>query len=269
MRIRGLSVLIFLLLTPCLFGQSSTSLTGVVKDPSGGVVPGATITIVNTQTGAQREAVTNDSGVYTFPQITPGTWELTAKKTGFTSAEVKDIRLQVNTPATLNINFEKVGGVSETVTVTASAAMVNTSDATLGNAIAGSAIVQLPSYARNVVNLLLLQPGVTEDGNVNGGKSDQANVTLDGVDINDQVNRNVTNPVLRVTLDSVQEFRTTTTNSNAEQGRGSGADIALVTKSGTNEFHGSMYWYNRNENFVANNFFTNRNIAPVSTDLPT
>jgi hypothetical protein len=263
MRIPGLSVLLLILLTPVLFGQAFTSLTGVVTDPSGAVVPGATITIVNTQTGAQRETISNEVGGYSFPQVVPGTYKLTAKMAGFTTTEIKDIRLQVNSPATLNVKFEKVGGVFETVTVTASSAMVNTTDASLGNAIAGSTILQLPSYARNVVNLLLLQPGVTEDGQVNGGKSDQANVTLDGVDINDQVNRSVSNAVLRVTLDSVQEFRTTTTNTSADQGRGSGAEIALVTKGGSNQFHGSLYEYNRNENFVANDFFTNRNIAPV------
>jgi len=267
MRISRLSVLLLILLTPYLFGQNLTTLTGIVTDPSGAAVPGAAITMVNTQTGAQRETVSNETGIYSFPSIAPGTWQLTAKKAGFTTIEIKDIRLQVNTPATLNVKFEKVGGVTETVTVMASAAMVNTTDASLGNAIAGSSILQLPSYARNVVGLLLLQPGVTEDGQVNGGKSDQANVTLDGVDVNDQVERRLTNPVLRVTLDSVQEFRTTTTNANADSGRGSGADIALVTKSGTNDVHGSAYWYNRNENFVANDFFTNRNIAPVYKPL--
>jgi hypothetical protein len=259
MRVLSLSVLLLVLFTPALFGQASALLTGVVTDPSGGIVPGATITIVNTQTGAQRETVSNDSGAYTLSQIPPGTWQLTAKKAGFTSVEIKEVQLMVNTPSTLNIKFEKVGGVSETVTVTASSVMVNTTDASLGNAITGSAILQLPSNLRNITSLLLLQPGVTDGGQVNGGKSDQANVTLDGVDINDQVNRSVTSPVLRVTLDSVQEFRTTTTGANADQGRGSGAEVSLVTKSGTNEYHGSMYEYNRNTKFAANDFFTNRN----------
>jgi hypothetical protein len=262
MKALSWSVLLLILLTPALFGQASSSLNGVVTDPSGGVIPGATITIVNAQTGAQRETVSNDVGAYTFSQIPPGTWQLTAKKAGFSSVEMKDIQLMVNTPNTLNIKFEKVGGSTETVTVTASAAMVNTTDATLGNAITGSAILALPSNLRNITTLLLLQPGVTADGQVNGGKSDQANVTLDGVDINNQVSRSVTDPVLRVTLDSVQEFRTTTTNANADQGRGSGAEVTLVTKSGTNEYHGSLYEYNRNTQFAANNWFVNRNTAP-------
>jgi hypothetical protein len=262
MRSLVLSALLLVLLTPVLFGQAVTTLTGVVTDPSGGVVPGATIVVVNTQTGIQRETTSNGEGSYTFPSILPGTYNLTAKMTGFNSVEVKNIPLQVNTPATINVKFEKVGGVAETVTVEASAAQVNTTDASLGNAISSSAILQLPSYQRDVVNLLLLQPGVTTGGNVNGGKSDQANVTLDGVDVNDQVNRSLTS-VLRVTLDSVQEFRTTTTNENADGGRGSGADVALVTKNGTNQYHGSLYEYNRNTMFAANTFFNNRGLKPI------
>jgi hypothetical protein len=262
MRNMFLSALLLVVLTPILFGQATSSLTGVVTDPTGGVVPGATVSIVNPQTGTQRETVSNDAGAYTFSQVPPGTYQLTAKKTGFNAIEIKDVQLPVNTPVTINIKFEKVGGVTETVTVTASAQQVNTTDATLGNAITGLAIIQLPSYLRNITGLLLLQPGVTDGGQVNGGKSDQANVTLDGVDINDQVNRSVTSPVLRVTLDSVQEFRTTTTNANADQGRGSGAEVTLVTKSGTNEYHGSMYEYNRNTVFASNGFFNNRSSLP-------
>ncbi len=262
MRRLGLCALLLVLLTPVLHGQAVSSLTGLVTDPSGGVVPGTTITIVNTQTGVQRETVSNDGGSYTFPAVMPGTYNLTAKKAGFNAVEVKDITLSVNTPATVNVKFEKVGGVSETVTVSASAVQVNTTDASLGNAITSSAILQLPSFQRDVVNLLLLQPGVTTGGQVNGGKADQANVTLDGVDVNDQVNRNLQS-VLRVTLDSVQEFRTTTTNANADQGRGSGAEVALVTKNGTNEYHGSMYEYNRNTLFAADTFFNNRSLKPI------
>src|SRR5207302_772312 len=133
-------------------------------------------------------------------------------------------------------------------------------------------ISQLPLEARNVAGLLSLQPGVTffgnldpqgattdyRNGSVNGGKSDQGNVTLDGVDVNDQQSQTAFTSVLRVTLDSVQEFRVTTTNPNAEQGRSSGAQVGLVTKSGTNEWHGSLYEFHRNTIFAANGFFNNR-----------
>ena len=262
MRSLVLSALLLVLLTPVLFGQATSSLGGVVTDPSNSVVPGATITIVNTQTGVQRETTSNGDGVYSLPSVLPGTYNLTAKMTGFSAVEIKNITLDVNTPATVNVKFEKVGAVAETVTVEASATQVNTTDASLGNTIGAAALNMLPSYQRDVVNLLLLQPGVTTGGNVNGGKSDQANVTLDGVDVNDQVNRSLTS-VLRVTLDSVQEFRTTTTNENADGGRGSGADVALVTKNGTNTLHGSAYEYNRNTYFAADSFFNNRGLKPL------
>ena len=128
-------------------------------------------------------------------------------------------------------------------------------------------------FARNVVNLLQFQPGVTatgggstdeRDGAVNGGKADQSNVTLDGVDVNDQNARAAFTSVLRVTLDSVEEFRTTTSNGAADVGRGSGADVALVTKSGTNEFHGSLYEYRRGTETAANSFFSNRAGVPIA-----
>lgn len=263
MRNSLISALLLVCLVPALFGQAFTSLNGVVTDPTGGVIPGAGITITNTQTGVAREAVSNDEGRYSFLQIPPGTYTVLAKSPGFTDVTVKDVQLQVNSPATVNIKFEKLGAVAETVQVEAAAIQVNTTDASLGNAVGTQAILELPFFARNVTNLLQLQPGVasfgTDDyrsGAVNGGKSDQANVTLDGVDVNDQVNRSAFTSVLRVTLDSVQEFRTTTTNANADQGRGSGADVALVTKSGTNDWHGSFYEYNRNTVFAANSFFS-------------
>jgi hypothetical protein len=139
-------------------------------------------------------------------------------------------------------------------------------DASLGNVVGPRLINQLPLEGRNVVNLLSLQPGVSfiggdtsdgRNGSVNGSKSDQANVVLDGIDVTDQINRYAFTSALRMTLDSVEEFRVTTTNANADQGRGSGAYIALVTKSGTNEFHGSLYEYHRNTITTANSFFNN------------
>ena len=173
------------------------------------------------------------------------------------------------------IVFSKIGSTTTTVMVEAAATQVNTTDASLGNVIASEAIVELPMYARNIVGLLASQPGVTifgsagqgangtnnldsRSGSVNGGKSDQANVTLDGADVNDQNARTAFTTVLRVTPDSVEEFRSTTTNGDAATGRGSGADVALVTKSGTNQFHGSLYEFRRGTETAANSFFNNR-----------
>ena len=253
-----------------LFGQGLTSISGTVADPSGALVPGATVTIVNNATGAKRSDATDSSGRYNFQQIQPGTYRVTAAAAGFNDAVIEAVQLLVNTPANIQIVFSKIGSVSETVAVTADSVQVNTTDASIGNAIGTQPITQLPFEARNVVGLLSLQPGVLylgepdpgavndyRSGAVNGGKSDQANVMLDGVDVNDQQNRSAFTSVLRVTLDSVQEFRTITTNAGADFGRTSGAQVTLVTKSGTNLVHGSMYEYLRNKATSANTFFNN------------
>jgi len=240
-----------------LFAQTS-SLTGTVTDPTGAVIPNAAITLLQTATGSQREATADAQGRYTILQLTPGTYKLTAKATGFSDVVINNVELQVNQPATVNITFEKVGATTTTVQVEAQAVQVNTTDASLGNVITTQQIVDLPMYARNIVGLLAAQPGVTifgsagqgangtnnldsRSGSVNGGKSDQANVTLDGADVNDQNGRAAFTSVLRVTQDSVEEFRSTTTNGDVASGRGSGADVALITRSGSNAFHGSLY----------------------------
>lgn len=238
--------------------QQLSSLSGTVTDPTGAVIPNATVVLESAERGLKRATVSDSEGRYAFPQIQPGTYKITGKAAGFAEVIVNDVQVRVNTPATVNIVFEKVGAVAETVSVTAEAVQVNTTDASIGNAIGSQPILQLPSFARNVAGLLALQPGVTESGNVNGGKSDQGNVTLDGIDVNEQMERTAFTSVLRVTLDSVQEFRTTTTNANADQGRSSGAQVSLVTKSGTNEVHGSAYWYHRNTATAANSFFNNQ-----------
>jgi len=241
-------------------------MTGAVTDPTGAVIPGAAITAVNVENGAKRETTSDETGRYLLPQMQPGTYRVSATARGFAEVQISNVQLQVNSPTTVNVAFARIGSTSETVTVTADAAQINTTDASIGNAYGSRPILQLPLEARNVVGLLALQPGVTftgenqtnsRNGSVNGGKSDQANVTLDGVDVNDQQERSAFTSVLRVTLDSVQEFRVTTTNANADQGRSSGAQIALVTKGGGNDLHGSLYEFHRNTITTANSFFNN------------
>lgn len=245
-------------------------MNGSVTDPTGAVVPGVQVTLSNPETGVKRTTLSDEQGRYSFAQLAPGTYQVTAQLSGFQDISVKDIRLLVNTPTTLNLKFAAVGALSTEVLVSTEANQVNTTDATIGNSLGGKVITDLPFEARNVVGLLAVQPGVVylgepdpsklndnRSGAVNGGKSDQANVTLDGVDVNDLVNGAAFKSVLRVTLDSVQEFRTITTNAGAEMGRSSGAQVALVTKSGTNSYHGSAYEYLRNTSTSANSFFNN------------
>jgi hypothetical protein len=263
--------------TGALHAQSFTSLHGTVTDPSGNAVPTVALELTNSQTATKRNTISNDGGAFTFDQVTPGTYRLTGKAPGFSIATVDGLQLVVNTPLTIALKLE-LGSVNQTVSVSAAAEQVNTEDASLGTAVTTQSITELPLDARNPAQLLALQPGVTYfgdgsdygrptkgpisiqdrlNGSVNGSKPDQNNITLDGMDVNDQNTRNAFESVLRVTLDSVQEFRTTTLNPIADQGRGSGAQIALITKSGTNSYHGSLYEYNRNTVTEANSFFNN------------
>jgi hypothetical protein len=141
------------------FAQSTTSLTGTVTDPTGAVIPNATITVENVDTGLKRSTTTDATGSYSFPQMPPGLYRVTAAAAGFRTTTIPDVRLLVNNPATLNIRME-VGQITETVAVTAEAVQVNTTDASIGNAIGTKPVVELPLNARNIISLLAAQPGV-------------------------------------------------------------------------------------------------------------
>jgi hypothetical protein len=263
-----------------LSGQAVTSLTGLVTDPTGSVIPGAAITLTNTEINTTRETVSDDEGRYTLAGLQPGPYRIKASKPGFADISVQNLRLLVNTPATVNLAFEKVGSVQQTIEVSAETVQLNTVDATLGNSFGTKPITQLPLEGRRVDRLLSLQPGITwigdsdtvnggssvavdRNGSVNGGRSDQTNITLDGVDINNQQTRDPFQGALRVTLDSVQEFRVTTTNATADSSRGSGAQITLITRSGNNSLHGAAYEYLRNKATNANTFFNNVSGLPT------
>jgi hypothetical protein len=263
--LHSIYLLAICLILPVGVIAQTTAVNGSVMDPTGAVIPNASITITNTETGAQRTAASDAQGRYSIPQLNPGMYQIKATASGFADLVVGKIELRVSEPATINLPFEKVGSTSTTVAVEASATQINTVDASLGNVINSNAIIELPSFARNVANLLSFQPGVAffggnddRNGAVNGGRSDQSNITLDGADVNSQSDRSAFTTILRVTPDSVEEFRTTTTNGGADTGRGSGAEITLITKSGTNEVHGSLYEYRRGNETAANSFFNNR-----------
>ena len=248
------------------WGQATTSIRGTVTDSSGGYVGGALVTLTNPESKIARTATTGDDGGYQFLFLPPGTYTLDVAATGFQKYEQTGLQLLVNTPMTVNVQL-KVGGGKETVTVTAEEPALNLVDASIGNSFDETQVREIPLEGRNVPDLLSLQAGVayagnrigdkdqdTRNGSVNGARSDQSNVTLDGVDVNDQSNGYAFTSVLPVTQDSVQEFRVTTTNYGADQGQGSGAQVALVTKSGTNSFHGSAYENLRNTITSANDY---------------
>jgi hypothetical protein len=264
-RIGAFAVLFFSLFAVASFGQNATtSLRGVVKDPTGATVPGATITLDNGATGQKLITKSKDSGEYQLLQIPPATYKITIVAPGFGS-QAKQAELLVNQPATIDFELT-IQASNEIVNVSEAAQTLNTTDASLGGSADNATIQALPSETRNVPDLLSLQPGVlylpntdtmtdSRSGAVNGGRSDQGNVTLDGVDDNDQVNGYAFTGVLRETQDSVEEFRVATGNTNADAGRSSGAQVSLITKAGTNKFHGAAYEYFRPTNTVSNDFF--------------
>jgi hypothetical protein len=257
-----------------VFSQTATtSLRGTVKDPSGALVPGARVTITNGANGQAQATTADASGVYQFPQIPPAKYTIVVSAPGFGS-QTKTAELLVNQPATIDFALT-VEASTVTIDVTATAQTLNTTDASLGNSADNAQIQALPSETRNVPDLLSLQPGVlylpspgygagdSRSGAVNGGRSDQGNVTLDGVDDNDQVGGFAFTGVLRSTQDSVEEFRVVTGSANADSGRSSGAQVSMVTKSGSNRFHGAVYEYHRPTFTVANDWF-NKNTQAVA-----
>lgn len=255
-------------LSELALGQAgTTALQGQVLDAQGAAVVGANATLTNINTNAERSASSNSSGEFVFSSLPPGSYRLRVESKGFRTYLNDRIDLLVNVPQRITVPLV-VGGASELVEVSAAAERLNTTDASVGNAFAEQQIRQLPLEARNVVGLLSLQAGAVflpvpptstdndpRSGSISGGHSDQTNVTMDGVDVNDAQTGYAYTSVLRATLDSVQEFRVTTTNYGADQGRSSGAQVSLVTKSGTNAMHGSAYFYDRDTAWSSNEFF--------------
>src|SRR6267142_2091637 len=265
----ALRLFVLSLLSSFAWAQSSTtSLRGIVTDSSGASVAKADVTLSNPERALERTTKTGAEGGFEFLQIPPGVYRLTVQMTGFRKFEQPGIQLLVNTPATANVKLE-IGTTSETIEVTGETTVVNTTDASIGNAFNENQIKALPMEGRNIPDLLSLQAGVAYTGNrtdidktvdtrsgaVNGARSDQSNITLDGVDVNDNANGEAFTSVLPITPDSVQEFRVTTANYNADEGRSSGAQVSLVTKGGTNSFHGALYEYHRNTVTSANDYF--------------
>jgi hypothetical protein len=259
-----------------LLAQATTSLNGRVTDRSGAVIAGASAKLTSEATGAERDNTSDASGQYQFSQLAPGRYTLTVSAAGFATSTRTNMDLLVSQPATANVVLQ-LASVTEQVTVTSAVQpMLNTTDATLGNAFDSNQVESLPLDQRNVPDLLSLQPGVTflgrtddvngttgvgnnsgdsRAGSVNGGRADQSNITLDGIDVNDINNGYAFTSVLRTTQDSIAEFRVTTSNPNAEEGRSSGAQVALITRSGSNTIHGAAYEYNRSNLLEANDFF--------------
>ena len=234
------------------FPQATSSLTGVVTDSSGGVVAGVDVTIADPTSAFTAATTTNSAGIYQFPTVLPGNYVLTFSKANFKTVVIGNVSLEVGTKETKDAKLE-VGDTKTTIEVKGEAqASLNTTDASIGSVIDGDRVQDLPSlFVNNAAALLQLAPGVvsgTQDtsqaGVVTGTRGDQANITLDGLDINDNRIGQAFVTVINTPLDSIQELRTTVGGYDASYGHSAGGQVELVTKSGTNTFHGQAYDFN-------------------------
>ncbi|HEX8176541.1 MAG TPA: TonB-dependent receptor [Pyrinomonadaceae bacterium] len=272
-KVISLLVISLLLLTCSALAQTTSStsaVTGVVTDPTGAVIPGVTVTLTDTKTSKELTTTTDDQGVYRFNQMPPGAgYTLTFTNQGFQTLKIENVRLGVGVTETHNAQLI-AGQISGSVVVTSGGeTTLNTTDASIGNVIDERRLRELPIQIRSSPAALIgLQPGVIGNnvgttssnrvGSVTGSRADQGNITVDGIDANDQATGQFASTVGNAPIDSIQEFRAVTTNPNAAEGRSSGGQIELVTKSGTNDFSGNLRWYNRTAATAANSFFNNR-----------
>lgn len=246
------------------------TLQGVVTDNSNAVLANAEITVTNLDTGLAAKATTNEAGLYRVPALNPGRYSVEAKANGFAAARVNETRLEVGQTARLDISM-KIGNVSETIEVTAQATLLNSETTDVGQVIDGKRIVEMPLNGRNYLQLAQLTAGVLPAGNSRtsdeggflafGQHTYQNNVLLDGADNSSRASGGPLGfeaQAVKPPVDAVGEFKVLTNNTSAEFGYSTGAKVLVTTKSGTNQFHGSLYEFLRNDKFDATNFFANR-----------
>ena len=260
LRVGGICVLILLSFAVRAGAQQFSAVSGVVSDKSGGTVAGVTVTLENAKLGIHVTTTTNENGFYQFLRLTPADgFQLTFTKDGFNKFVLGNVTLGASTIETKNVSLE-VGSVTQSVEVQATGeAGLNTSDASVGNVIETQYVGGLPiQFRMNPAQLLQLQAGVNDQGAISGARTDQGNITIDGLDANDQATGQAFAPTISVSLEALQEVRTITSGETADYGRSSGGMINLVTRGGTNEWHGNLREYNRNTDFAANDWFNNR-----------
>ncbi len=274
--------LLLVVLTSALLAQSAgtAGLTGTVTDPSGAVVPAVTVTLTNIDTNQSRTTTTNGEGVYKFSLIPPGNYKVRFSATGFKPSEIPSVILNVTETPVLDAKLE-VGAANEQVVVAAAAEALQTSSSTLGTTVTSGTVTVLPLSSRNYTQILGLAAGAstgannatafgkgTQDISTNGADPGQNNYQMDGVAIN-----NIANPGTSAdsgiyagigipSPDAIQEFKIQTSTYDASYGRNPGANVNVVTKSGTNSFHGTAFEFFRNSQLNANDFFYNRDTCP-------
>jgi hypothetical protein len=260
-------------LAPVGWAQSETTgaVLGTVADPSGAAVVDATVVLRNTATNAQVTQTTSGAGQYTFVNVTPGVYEISVKKQGFRGSNVSAFTVEVAKSYTVDVKLE-IGEVTESITVSTEARVeLQTTDAQVGDVIGGTTLSRLPTLTRDASELLTLQPGTTpydtpanggfgnNGGTVAGARSDQNSISLDGIDITDNSFGGGATAAnfIPTGVESLEEFRVGVSNSNVDFSRSSGGNITLISKSGSNAFHGDGYWFHQSDGYNANSWDLN------------
>ena len=265
------------LLATCSFLNAQTGTTGTVlgtlSDPSGAAVADASVTLRNRATNSSTTQTTNSAGQYTFVNVAPGDYEISVKQPGFRAVDVPHVNVDVAKSYTVDLKLE-VGQVTESVTVTTEARVeLQTTDAQVGDVVGGTTLVRLPTLQRDASELLTLQPGTTPydsgpvnnsfgntGGTVAGARSDQNTILMDGIDITDNTVGGGSNAAnfIPTGVESLDEFKVGVSNANATFNRASGGQITLISKGGTNTFHGDGYWFHQSDGYNANSWDLNR-----------
>ncbi|HUQ92215.1 MAG TPA: carboxypeptidase regulatory-like domain-containing protein, partial [Bryobacteraceae bacterium] len=255
------------LLAGALWASPTATLTGRVTDPTGAAMPGVEALAINVETGLRMTTLTNDEGLYNIPQLAPGTYRIVLRKHGFKMILKTGVELRVQDIIALNFEMQ-IGSVDQSITVEEGVPLLQAETATLGQTIDRNVIAELPTLTRNPYDFVALSAGATSARNasgrgvavaINGQRAESANFLLDG---GDNTNPTTSNPGQTVSHEAVREYRVLTNGFTAEYGRNSGFVANLVTKSGTNEFHGSLYDYARNSRLAANSFENNARRDP-------
>lgn len=272
-----LAALVVLLAVPALLlAQTSTTsvLLGTVTDPTGAVVPGASVELTHIGTNRTFTTSTNASGNYVLPQVTSSIYRLSVSMQGFRTTTIGEIKVDVAKSYTFNVSLE-VGAITQVVEITSTARVeLQTTDATIGLVIGRSELENLPTLGRQAQELLTLQPGVmpttgsNTGGAVTGARSDQNSFFLDGIDVteNSIAGGGVLRTIIPISVENIEEFRVGVANPNATFGRAGGGQVSVITSGGTNDYHGAVFWFHQNDNLNATVWENNRTIAQSEPD---
>jgi hypothetical protein len=268
--------LLILVFAAAAFAQTTASIQGTVTDQSGAAVVGAKVTVKNSSLGIERTAQTSSTGSYEVPALPPGAYNVQVQMAGFETQLAKDLVLEVSKNSVQNFGL-KVASTSEVVTVEATAPVIEATTITVGQTINQRTVQDIPLNGRHFVDLALLIPGTVtppQNGfltaplrgqgsfafNTAGNREDAVNFMINGINLNDMVQNQVT---FQPTINTVSEFKVDNSTYSAEYGRNSGAIVNIATRSGTDQFHGEVYDYLRNDWFDARNAFTRRGVSPI------